>query len=159
MDDGDRLGIQLDFWDDAVGAFEPAKVLRRLQQSFPEAEIDPTDHQRVRLLRELEFWSRDEVQPEQRETLVRQSWGLYQTNGPTYRFVIPFPSGHRVSGGARRLRVGFQVPAGLPPAHREQLLAFLRSLRMGEPALVDGREEAQPSAAPDPARIIVSGDS
>src|SRR5262249_51900194 len=126
MDDGERLGINLDFWDDAVGAFEPAKVLRQLERAFPDAEIDPTDHQRVRLLQELEFWAPRE--PELRETLVRQSWGLYQTNGPTYRFVVPFPSGHRVSGGARRLSVWFRLPTGLPPAHREQLLAFLRSL-------------------------------
>jgi hypothetical protein len=159
MDDTERLYIRLDFWDDAVGAFEPAKVLRQLKRAFPEAEIDPTDHQRVRLLRELEFWAQGEKTAELRKTLVRQSWGLYQTNGPTYRFVIPFPSGHRVSGGARRLSVGFQVPAGLPPEHREQLLAFLRSLRMGEPALDDGREEAEASAAPDPPRIIVPGDS
>jgi hypothetical protein len=130
-DGGERLGIQLNFWDDTVGAFEPAKVLRQLRRAFPEAEIDPTDHQRVRLLRELEMWSHCE--PELRETLVRQSWGLYQTNGPTYRFVIPFPSGHRVGGGARRLSTWLEVPAGLPPEHRERLLAFLRSLRMGEP--------------------------
>ena len=144
MDDAERLYIDLDFWDDAVGAFEPVKVLRQLQRAFPDVEIDPTDHQRVRLLRELEFWAQGYKDEELRETLVRQSWGLYQTNGPTYRFIIPFPSGHRVSGAARRLSVGFQVPVGLPPECRERLLSFLRSLRMGEPAL--GREDA----APDP---------
>jgi hypothetical protein len=146
MDDGERLGIDLDFWDDAVGAFEPAKVLRQLRRAFPDAEIDPTDHQRVRLLREVESWSRDEVKPEQREKLVRQSWGLYQTNGPTYRFVLPFPSGHRVSGGTRRLSVWFRVPAGLPSEHRERVLAFLRSLRMGEPNLNTEEGEAEPDA-------------
>jgi len=135
MADTKGLYIRLNPWDDAVGAFEPAKVLRQLKQAFPEAEIDPTDHQRVRLLRELEFWAQGEKSTEQRERLVQQSWGLYQRNGPTYRFVIPFPSGYRVSGGARRLSVGFQVPSGLPPEHREQLRAFLRSLHMGEPAL------------------------
>lgn len=55
---------------------------------------------------------------------MRQSWDLCQTNGPTYRFVVPFPSGHRVSGGARRLSVFFPVLPGLPPEHREQLLGF-----------------------------------
>jgi hypothetical protein len=150
MDNTERLYVRLDFWDDAVGAFEPAKVVRQLKRVFPEAEIDPTDHQRVRLLRELEFWAQGEKTAELRETLVRQSWGLYQTNGPTYRFVIPFPSGHRVSGRARRLSVGFKVPAGLPPEHCKQLLAFLQSLRMGVPALDNGRETAaEPPAAPD----------
>ena len=133
MDDGTRLDVRLDFWDDGVVAFEPAKVLRRLQRAFPQAEIDPTDHQQTRLLRELEGWSRGVPDPKVREQLVRQSWGLYRTNGPTYRFVIPFPSGHRVTGAVRRLSVGFALPPGLPPAAREQLAAFLRSLRPGEP--------------------------
>jgi hypothetical protein len=147
MGDGEWLELELDFWDDSVGAFEPEKVLRQLQRAFPGVEIDPTDHQRVRLLRELEFWSQGGRESEVRETLVRQSWGLYQTNGPTYRFVVPFPSGHRVGGGARRLSVYFRLPPDLPPEHREQLLTFLRSLRMGEPTLSAEAEEAEPGAA------------
>ena len=134
MDDGESLYIRLDFWDEAVAAFEPRKVLRQLKMAFSNVEIDPADHQQVRLLRELEYWADREMAAELREVLVQQSWGLYQTNGPSYRFVIPFPSGHRVSGEAARLSVGFQMPAGLPPESREQLLVFLRSLRMGEPA-------------------------
>jgi hypothetical protein len=149
MYDGERLGIALDFWDDAVGAFEPAKVLRQLRLAFPEAEIDPTDHQRVRLLRELEFWAQGERELKLREKLVRQSWDLYQTNGPTYRFAVPFSSGHRVSGGARRLGVHFLVPTGFPPEHREKLLAFLRSLKMGQPKFDTEDAEAEQDVAPD----------
>src|SRR5262245_57672891 len=114
MDDAEPLYLSLDYWDDAVGAFEPAKVLRHVQRAFPDAEIDPTDHQQIRLLRELEFWALGEKAAELRDKLVRSSWGLYKSNGPTFRFVVPFPSGHRVAGVARRLSVGFQVPAGLP---------------------------------------------
>jgi hypothetical protein len=134
MADVEWLYTRLNFWDDAVGAFEPAKVIRQVKLVFPDAEIDPTDRHRVRLLRELEIWTKsDRVKEEDREALVRQSWDNYQTNGPSYRFVVPFLSGHRVSGGVSRLSVGFQVPAGLPSECREHLLAFLRSLRMGEP--------------------------
>lgn len=139
-DDTELLGLELDFWDDAVGAFEPAKVLRLLRRAFPDAEVDPTDHQQVRLLRELEFWSRLGDDPERRESLVRSSWGLYKTNGPTYRFVIPFPSGHRIAGSARRMSVNFWLPPDLPPRERERLAGFLRSLRLGEPTLDDGEE-------------------
>lgn len=140
MDDTEWLGLTLDFWDDAVGAFEPHKVLDRLRRAFPDAEIDPTDHQQVRLERELEWWSRHVGDPEQRASMVRQSWGLYRRNGPTYRFVVPLPSGHRVRGGARRLSVSFWVPPDLPPEQRERLASFLRSLRLGEPTLEDGDE-------------------
>lgn len=144
MEESESLYLRLDFWDDSVGAFEPAKVLRQLTRALPDVVIDPTDHQRVRLLRELEFWAQGEKTAALRESLVRSSWGLYQRNGPTYRFVVPFPSGHRVAGAVRRMSVGFEVPAGLPPEYREQLLAFLRSLRMGGPMLDDGREDADP---------------
>ncbi len=73
--------------------------------------------------------------------LIRQWWGLYQTNGPTYRFVVPFASGHRVEGQACRLSVCFRVPAGLPAESRTLLRAFLQSLRMGEPRLESKEED------------------
>jgi hypothetical protein len=41
----------------------------------------------------------------------------------------------------------FRLPPGLPPEHGEQLLAFLRSLRMGEPKLNAGGEEAAPGTS------------
>lgn len=149
MDGTERLYVELDFWDEAVGAFEPCKVIRQLRRAFPEVEVDPTDHQRVRLLRELDFWAQGDKAPELRETLIRQSWGLYSTTGPTYRFVVPFPSGHRVSGSARRLSVGFQVPVDLPQEYREQLVVFLNSLRMGEP-VAEKLEDLEPPPPPQP---------
>ena len=153
VDESDRLGIDLDFWDDAVGAFEPAKVIRQLRRAFPEADVDSTDHQQVRLVRELDAWSRHVPDPSQRETMARQSWGLYRTNGPMYRFVVPLPSGHRVGGAARRLSVCFWVPRGVPEEYSARLVAFLRSLRMGEPKVGHGSEgeAAEPCAAADPA--------
>jgi hypothetical protein len=149
VDACERLEVELDFWDDTVGAFEPAKVLRQPRAGFSDVEIDSTDHQRVRLLRELEFWDQGERDPELREKLILQSWGLYQTTGPTYRFVISFPAGHRVNGMARRLSVSFSLPVGLPAEYREQLVSFLRSLRMGEPNFVDGWEETEPDLTAD----------
>ena len=148
MADTERLEIRLDFWDDFVGAFEPMKVIRQLKAAFPEVELDPTDHQQVRLLQELALWTQTEMPAERRGTLMRQSWGNYQTNGPTYKFVIPFASGHRVTGFARRLTVGFQMPADLPAAARERLIVFLRSLRMGEPELHE-KDSAKPTVDED----------
>lgn len=81
----------------------------------------------------MAFWSQGERPADLQATLVEQSWGLYRTNGPSYRFAVPLSTGHRVGGFASRLGVGFRVPAGLPPEHRERLVSFLRSLGMGEP--------------------------
>lgn len=135
MSDGDRLAIDLDPWDDSVAVFAPEKVLRRVQQAFPGVVIDPTDHQQVRLERELAFWEQTPPDEAARATFRRQSWGLYQANGPMYRFAIPFASGHEVRGQVRRYCLLFHVPAGLPPEHREAVLAFLRSLGIGEVAV------------------------
>ena len=149
MEGEKRMSIQLDFWDDSVAAFEPAKVGRLLRQTFPDASIDPTDYQQIQLERELKYWSREEIIPELRATLIRQSWGSYKTNGPTYRFMVPFPPSHQVRGHARRLSVSFWLPPALPPEHREQLRAFLVSLQMGTPEF-DERDGAKPDAVPAP---------
>jgi hypothetical protein len=36
MGDGGRLRLELDFWDDTVGAFEPETVLRQLWRAVPD---------------------------------------------------------------------------------------------------------------------------
>lgn len=141
----DYLGLELDFWDDSVGAFEPLKVLRQLEKSFPDAVIDPTDHQRAHLLKLLKLFAAN-LEGERHETMIRQVWGTYQTCGPLYKFVIPFASGHKVSGSAARLCVDFWLPKDLTLEHRGQLLAFLTSLRMGEPKLETFDGEAEPDA-------------
>jgi hypothetical protein len=96
----------------------------------------------VRLQRELAFWSRDEMEPERRDKLVRQSKALYRRSGPSYHFVIPLGSGHCVRGWARRMSVGFVISPGLPADAREPLLRVLRSGKMGEPVLDDGQDDA-----------------
>ena len=145
MDDNISLGIWLVFEDDSVRAFEPTKVICRIRDRFPTAEIDSTDHQRVRLLQELDIWATQAYEPELRERLIRQSWRLYQTNGPTYRFVIAFPTGHRVRGGARRLSVYFSIPKDLPTESYEELVSLLLSLQMGTPIRDDENDDPKPN--------------
>jgi hypothetical protein len=129
----ETLGLDLDWWDDSVGAFDPTKVLRQIARVFPQVEIDPTDHQDVRLQRELVAWSQGVSDETVRESLIRQSKGLYRRTGPCFRFEIPFTSGHRVKGQARRCAVLFTIPRDLPAAIREQLSGFLSGLEMGHP--------------------------
>lgn len=153
MDADKLLGIYLSFWDETVGVFEPAKILRLVGRTFPAAEIDWTDRQRDRLLHELESWAQRIPEPERRERFIRNSWGTYQTNGPTYRFIVPLPSGLRVNGGVGRFHVWFRVPADIPSADFQWLESFLKSLRMGDltlsgdgPGVVTGPEAAGESA-------------
>lgn len=134
MPDEVWLDVHLKWADErSVAAFEPQKVLRRLAKVFAGAEIDSTDHLRERLERELAFWSRPEMNPVTRATLIRSSWDHYARTGPVYRFVVPLPSAVRVAGWVNRHSVTFKVPADSPDADFEQVMAFLRSLGMGEP--------------------------
>lgn len=132
MADRETLSAQVDYWGDGVGCFDPERVLGRLKRAFPTVVIDPTDHQDIRLQRELGFWGQVE-DAALRETLVRQSRGLARRAGPTYRFEVPLGGGERVTGHARRYSVGFDLPSGVDPAFRARVVAFLRSLSLGAP--------------------------
>ena len=155
MSDGEYVGLELDFWDDSVGAFEPGKVLRQLRKAFPEAVIDPTDTQRARLLQLLNLWAKNETVVGQYDTLIRQAWWQYQTCGPSYRFVVPFPIGHVVNGSASRLSINFWLPIGLPSEYRERLLTFLGNLRMGQPKIETLDEVESPDVGPDSPSVRV----
>jgi hypothetical protein len=130
-----RLSLEIDFWDQSIGAFEPVKVLRQVCRAFPEAEVDWTDQQELRLCRELEGWSKSNLDEATRERLMRQSKDLYRSNGPTYRFQIPLGDNLCASGWARRLSIGFELPDNAPMELRDKLTRFLESVRMGEPKL------------------------
>jgi hypothetical protein len=151
MNDCDYLGLELNFWDDNIGAFEPEKVVRQILRVFPQTQVDPTDHQEVRLQRELAFWAEGEREGSLRDNLIRQSKRCYRTNGPTYRFQITLADAFQVTGTARRLSVAFHVPKNAPAELREQLWTFLRSLHMGKPMLreltlaEDGSEDETPN--------------
>jgi hypothetical protein len=131
MDAHETLAAEVDYWGDGIGCFDPERVLGSLRRAFPEAVIDLTDLQDVRLQRELGHWAQVE-DTARRETLVRQSRGMARRNGPMYRFEIP-TAGGRVTGHARRYSVSFALPRDTDPELRARVVAFLRSLRLGAP--------------------------
>jgi hypothetical protein len=136
MSDGTScITLKLEYWTDSVGAFDPTKVLSRIHKAFPDAVIDETDVQEVRLLKELEHWNSEEMSEEQRKRFIRSSKILYRTNGPTFSFQIPFGLEQPVRGWARRYSVRFDVPHGAPQRVTDALVSFLKSLQMGEPEL------------------------
>jgi hypothetical protein len=131
MASGEVISLELPYWSEFVGTFDPWKVARRVKATFPGAVIDPTDYQEVRLNRELEFWARSDIPEATRQALIGQSKRCYRDNGPTYRFEIPCGLSAPIKGCARRYRVWFELPAGAPEELRQRILAFLETLALG----------------------------
>jgi hypothetical protein len=126
-----RLCLRINYWTDYVGTFDPRKVVGLVKRSFPETVIDSTDHQDVRLRRELEHFAT--IAEPQRETMLGQALRNAQDNGPTFRFEIPIPGGSPIKGTARRYSISFDIPAGSPATMRERLESFLNGLQLGQP--------------------------
>nr|MCU0493767.1 hypothetical protein [Chloroflexaceae bacterium] len=141
------LELHLDWWDDNVGVFEPELVLVHVYETFPNTILDFTDYQEQRLLRELAFWETNIADLEQRTAFIRQSKRNYRTNGPTFKFTIPFKPDWRVEGIARRLSIRLFLPAGFPLLYRQQLETFLRSLEMGRPTFEEETDNDSPISA------------
>lgn len=137
------LRLEVSYWDeDGVGCFEPHKVLRVLQEWFPEVQVEPVDHQSAQLERELAFWEASVADEQQRIGLIRSSRFNNATNGPTYRFTIPVAEGVAVQGWARRLTVGVTFPAETPAELQDRLRQFLRSLSLGQPRFSESPDQA-----------------
>lgn len=141
MDGHERLAAEVDSWGDGVGCFDPERVLGSLRRAFPEVILDLTDHQEVRLQRELGHWAQVE-DTARRDSLIRQSQGMARRNGPTYRFEIPTGAGGRVTGLARRYSVSVDLPRDTEPELRARVVAFLRSLQLGAPEVTTDDDSA-----------------
>ena len=137
------LGLYVDFWDETmVGAFEPEKCVNRVRDAFENVTVDPTDHQEVRLTREIDHWNATVSDRTLRDTLILQSKRLYRGNGPTYRFVIKFEDGHEVNGTARRLSFTFWFDPSLSTDIVSRLRKFLLSISLGSPTIEDIDEQS-----------------
>lgn len=145
------LGLDLDYSDDSVGAFEPEKCIDRVCAAFDDVdvEVDKSDHQELRMTREVEHWSTTVQDERLRDKLILQSKRLYRSNGPTYRFVIRFDDGYEVNGTARRLSFRFWFNPSLPKEIVSRLRQFLLSLSLGSPKMSDVDEQSDADEALD----------
>lgn len=144
LDTAIEISLGIDWWDESVGVFDPEVLLRRVSQTFPGTVFDPIDYQEQRLLREMAPWQAQVANPSQQAVLIRQSKGNYRTNGPSFKFMIPFDGGWEVQGIARRLIFQLTLPKGLPQTYYERLQSFMRSLRMGAPAYTEEAAQDAP---------------
>ncbi|HEV3167114.1 MAG TPA: hypothetical protein VGZ22_24105 [Isosphaeraceae bacterium] len=135
------IELTLGYWTDSVGTFDPEKALFRIKKAFPTAVLDPTDHQEVRMVAEVEHWNATEMTEERRERFIMMSKKCYRTNGPTYRFEIPAEP-LSIKGDTRRYRIRFELPQGTAEEVRQRVISFLETLRLGEPQLSVSENDA-----------------
>ena len=130
-----ELALEVAYWSESVGCFDPERVLVRVAASFPDAEFDPTDHAEREVASVERFLAEDDGPDENKASMRRQITGKARRNGPVYRFRLRMPSGAAVDGGASRYRVWLRPCGPLAPEERGRLHAFLASLELGTPKL------------------------
>jgi hypothetical protein len=134
-DERERLWLNLDFWTDFVGAFDPKKVLSRLIATFPESEFDRGDLSRIRLFSELEHWKQNVADDTQRESMNRQSWNRHDDNGPAFRFSVIVNARRIAQGRVSRYSIDLDLDSKTTGSERESLVGFLKSLELGSPTM------------------------
>ncbi len=103
-----------------ICAFDPTKVVARLRQVFPGAEVDPTDH----AWRDYETFLRMGKMEEQeagRPTALGVAAADARRRGPLWAFSVPSPGGGCVRGTAERHVVRFHSETPFPETLRSEL--------------------------------------
>jgi hypothetical protein len=122
-------------------AFDPDKVIERVKESFPEAELIPGDQSQAEVQRAEAFLA-DKLQSEPlggpASKIVASLKRKADVNGPSYAFRLPIHPGPAIDGLARIVGVQFLFPEPLLPEVRDRLVQFLTSLGVGR------LEEAEP---------------
>ena len=127
------IEIHLDY-SCGVTCFDPAKVMLRLLDEFPEASTDWQDHAAAELQLMIVFVQdkRNNVPLENGERMVasirRKTW----QNGPAFLFHLSGGPDAGVTGWARRYHVGFESGGEMAEDLRRRVVGFLEGLGLGE---------------------------
>jgi hypothetical protein len=125
------IEVEIPYWGPQVGTFDPEKVLWRLKEQFPTAEIDRTDWAEREVASLDTYLEERAVPPEQKDTMRRQIRGKAQRNGPVYRFKLSDGFGAEIEGYSSRYRVVFRSSHDIDECFRSRITDFLRSLGLG----------------------------
>jgi hypothetical protein len=126
-----NIEVEIPYWGPQVATFDPEKVLRRLKEQFPEAEIDPTDWAEREVASLDAFLEQRCVPPETKDAMRRQIRGKARRNGPVYRFKLADGVGTAIEGYSSRYRVVFRSAHDVEEECRSRIADFLRSLGLG----------------------------
>jgi hypothetical protein len=118
--------LSINVFDHPSGfTFDPADVLRQVEDSFPGTHVDPGDQLEIRARNAQARWA--DPSPAMR-AVIETMWRDAAQQGPAYAFTIPCKSTGKVQGVVKRhmIQVGFegQIDEGIV----DRVERFLASL-------------------------------
>jgi hypothetical protein len=121
----------IEYRGSAVATFDPEKVIWRLKQHFPEANIDLTDWAEREVASLDLFLEERSIDPDAKQTMRSQIRGKARRNGPVFRFKFADRHGAAIEGYSSRYRVVFRSTDDVEEACVQRITDFLRSLELG----------------------------
>jgi hypothetical protein len=125
------IAVEIPYWGPQVATFDPEKVLCRLKEHFPEAEIDPTDWTEREVASLNAYLQERAITARHKDPMRSQIRGKARRNGPLYRFRLTDGSGAEIQGYSSRYRVVFRSDHDINEVFRRRITDFLRSLGLG----------------------------
>jgi len=115
-------------------AFDAAKVIEHMKATFPDADFPPGDRALAEVQRAEAFFATElAANPNSPARSVVESLRRKAANyGPSYAFAIPRSTGKPITGCARSVGVTFLFEDPLTEDWRNRLIAFLKSLAIGQ---------------------------
>jgi hypothetical protein len=126
-----NIEVVIKYRGPGVATFDPEKVLWRLKEQFPEAEINTTDWAEREVASLDSFLEERAIAPETKETMRKQIRGKARRNGPVYKFKLVDGKGATIEGQSSRYRVVFRSAHDIEETFRQQITDFLRGLELG----------------------------
>jgi hypothetical protein len=126
-----QIWLTIDPHGDGVLTFDPGKVLDRLAEYLPEADIDPIDYGWEEIEKITKLANEQCAEPT-RSTIINQIVGKNRRNGPTYKFRIATREAAEINGHARRYSIRFACDKVFNAAAEKKIIEFLKSLKYGE---------------------------
>jgi hypothetical protein len=126
-----NIWLNIDYHDGGVLTFDPGKILDRVEEYFPQVEIDPTDYGWEEVERLTNFFNEQFAEPN-RSSIINSIRGKYRRNSPTYKFKILMSDAMEINGHARRYSVRFACEKVFDVTTEKTIIKLMQSLNYGE---------------------------
>jgi hypothetical protein len=126
-----NIWLTIDYHGDGVLCFDPGKVPEKVEEYFPQVEIDPIGYGWEEAERFTEF-ADDGLFHDSDASIINQIRGKYGRNSPTYKFKVKTDNTAEINGHARRYSVRFTSENIFDAATEKRIIEFPGSLKYGE---------------------------